>query len=176
MTFFEASYHANSSSDRVSNRVSSAEQITHSGTGTGTGTGTGNTPASRPVRRVKDKEPDGFAQWYEAYPRHESRATAARAYERAVTAFMVRDEMVRDVAVLSLLEVTKLYADSDSGKSGSFTPLPATWLNGAKYFDDPACWVRTEPTNGKPARDLRGGPGQTYDPNAGKGDPNFGKL
>lgn len=78
-------------------------------------------------------EPAGFADWYAAYPRHEARADAAKAY-RQVTAAGA------DPGVL--LDAASAFAASPAGQAGKFCPLPASWLRAGRWDDDRASWQR----------------------------------
>ena len=70
-------------------------------------------------------EPEGFAEWYAAYPRHIARAAAAAAYRRAV----------KSVAPETLLAAAKRYAKDCTDPQ--YTKYPATWLNAGCWADEP---------------------------------------
>lgn len=69
-----------------------------------------------------------FDLWYAAYPRHEGRGQAERAYRAA------RKKADAD----ALLAGAKAAAGRYSGSEKRFIPMPATWLNGERWLDDPA--------------------------------------
>jgi hypothetical protein len=70
--------------------------------------------------------PDDFLDWYMAYPRKEARAAAERAYAKAR----------KTVSAEVLLEGAQRYAE-DPNRERQFTKLPATWLNGGCWDDEP---------------------------------------
>jgi hypothetical protein len=72
-------------------------------------------------------EPEGFAEWYAAYPRHVARSAAAAAYRRAV----------KRVSFDALLASARRYAEECAGNDPQFTKHPASWLNGGCWEDDP---------------------------------------
>jgi hypothetical protein len=82
--------------------------------------------------RGRAKEPDGFAEWYEVYPRKVARHQAARAYSKIVPA---------EISADALLERTKHYAPQWSARSRNdlqYCPYPASWLNGRRFLDNAA--------------------------------------
>lgn len=87
------------------------------------------TPPEKPKKprapRPTD-EPEGFAEWYAAYPRHIARAAAAAAYRRAV----------KCVSAETLLAAAKRYAKDCTDPQ--YTKHPATWLNAGCWADEPA--------------------------------------
>lgn len=86
----------------------------------------GPSPASKP-RRERESEPAGFAEFYDAYPRHEARRAAAKSFPAAVK---------RAGSTTLLVEAAKRYAAQRQGEDPKFTPLPATWLNQDRYRDE----------------------------------------
>lgn len=86
-------------------------------------------PASlKPPKATPDDQ--GFAQWYDAYPRRVGRGQAEKAYRRALKLQGVTREL--------LLEAATQYAAERQGKEKEFTPYPATWLNGQRWADEKA--------------------------------------
>lgn len=77
-----------------------------------------------------------FDDWYQAYPRHEGRGQALKAYRTA------RKKAGQDVLLAGANEAAQRYANSER----RFVPLPASWLNGERWLDDPL----PEGPNGKP--------------------------
>ena len=67
---------------------------------------------------------------YQAYPRKVAKADAIKAIKKAM----------KDSPVTDLLEITKLYAASQTPGS-PYTPYPASWFTGKRYEDDPAAWT-----------------------------------
>jgi hypothetical protein len=92
------------------------------GTGTGEGTRTGE-------KTLSDKS--DFARWYAAYPRHEAKGDAEKAW-RAVKPLPALD------VLLAAVEWQKrdgcLRAREADGRS--LIPLPATWLRKARWLDE----------------------------------------
>lgn len=70
--------------------------------------------------------PDEFIDWYLAYPRHEARGQAEKAYTKA------RQSVPADV----LLAGAERYA-ADPNREKAYTKLPATWLNAGCWEDEP---------------------------------------
>jgi hypothetical protein len=77
---------------------------------------------------------------YAAYPRKVGgRRAAVTAIVKAIE--RLTSEGVDD-PVGFLTQRTTLFASSIAGRSGIFTPYPATWFNRESYHDDPAEWNR----------------------------------
>lgn len=72
-------------------------------------------------------DPSDFDVWYQAYPRHEGRGLAEKAYRTALKA--------TDAA--TLLTAAHRFRKLRSTEDPKFTPLPATWLNGQRWLDEP---------------------------------------
>lgn len=83
------------------------------------------TPRAR-AARSQGMEPEGFAEWYQAFPRHKARLAAARAYRAAV----------KQVAPAVLLSGAKAYAEETQGRAPDKIKYPASWLNGGCWLDD----------------------------------------
>ena len=83
-------------------------------------------------KETKDSrsEPDGFAAWYEVYPKHVDRRSAARAYKAALGR--------RDCSIESLLAAAQRYAAETAGVEKRFIKHPATWLNASSYLNEAA--------------------------------------
>jgi hypothetical protein len=111
----------------------------------------------------KSKYTAAFAAWYETYPRHVGKGEAAAAYGRAIKRISATRGTTPSDAHIWLIGVTQTFAQSPAGTAGSFTPHPSTWLNQARYDDDPAEWQRERTNEGKP-NGKAPGPGQRYDP------------
>lgn len=103
------------------------------------GVGVDDPPEKRRARHVYS---ESFEQWYSAYPRREAKGNAAKAYAKAVKHLASHHGTSREQAHEWLVQITKTYAASIHGQAGEFVPHPATWLNGHRYFDDPAEWNR----------------------------------
>lgn len=88
------------------------------------------TPTKRRRRQAADEEPEGFAEWYAAYPRHEARAKAVSAYRAALRKRGVTGEL--------LLDGAHRYARlvQAEGRDRSKIAHPATWLNGERWADE----------------------------------------
>lgn len=70
-------------------------------------------------------EPKGFGEFYEAYPRKQGRAPAAKAFAKV------------DVPIARLIAAIELQKRSEqwTKDGGQFIPLPATWLNQKRWED-----------------------------------------
>lgn len=80
-------------------------------------------PRAKPTKRAA--EPEGFAGWYDLYPRHEARADAAKAFPEAVRAAGGLDR---------LMALTQSHRFRDEVR---FIPYPASWLRGKRWTDQP---------------------------------------
>lgn len=89
----------------------------------------------RPKTRAVRGDPEGFAEFYAAYPLKKARGAAVKAYSSAIKA---------GAAPAVLLEAAKRYADSPH-RSPQFTKHPATWLNQECWLDEEL--IRRAPTN-----------------------------
>ena len=89
-----------------------------------------------------------FLDFWTAYPRKVGKADASKAYQRA--AKHLADSDCLDPAGF-LRHQAEQFAASPAGNAGEFVPYPATWLNQARYEDDPAEW-RRERAEDKPKR------------------------
>ena len=80
-----------------------------------------------------------FTIWYNIYPRHIARKAAQAAY--ATTLKRIGGDPA--ATVKRLLDAATAFAASDIGHGEKqFIPHPATWLNQARYDDDPETWKR----------------------------------
>jgi hypothetical protein len=75
----------------------------------------------------------GFAEFWQAYPRRLAKGNAEKAYRR-----IVRN---REATEAELLAGAMRYAAQRDGEDPQFTKHPATWLNGK-------CWMDEPPPNG----------------------------
>jgi hypothetical protein len=94
------------------------------------------------ISKRESAERERFSKWWESVPRKVGRGEAAKAYARAVLAIKDRalaDGPGGDDPHGFLLERMTAFAASPKGQ-GDFCPHPATWLNQARYDDDPKAW------------------------------------
>lgn len=76
----------------------------------------------------------GFEAFYAAYPRHESRADAERAWGK----IRPDDELQEQIRVAITRQRERGCLRPGVTREGRSTiPLPATWLNGRKWEDEP---------------------------------------
>jgi hypothetical protein len=101
-----------------------------------------------------DVEPDRINRpdaelLYKLYPRKVAPRDAIKKIEKALQ--RLREELKRECPQLPdeyaaryawLVERVKMFAASPAGRSGTFTPHPATWFNQSRYLDDPSEWYR----------------------------------
>lgn len=66
-----------------------------------------------------------FGEWWEVYPRKQSKKAARAAYARSI----------RSAPAAVMLEAARRYAD-DPTRDAHFTALPATWLNHGRWEDE----------------------------------------
>jgi hypothetical protein len=77
-------------------------------------------------------EDEGFEVWYTAFPRHEGRGHALRAYKSAL----------KKASASTLLQGAERYRALRSGQDQKYTMLPATWLNGESWADEVSLSVK----------------------------------
>ncbi len=102
----------------------------------------GNTPPNPPQRKrarkaAKAQEPtltpeqlDRFERWYQHWPRKENRAKAEESW-----AAIDPDDALVD----KMIATTQVYARSEKWREdgGKYIPHPSTWLNNARWNDEP---------------------------------------
>lgn len=114
------------------------------------GTQASTRPSTKRHQRREEKSKDrstylSLAQKiYEAYPRHIGKAKALPAIEKAIEVITDRGDLMKKEAAAWLLARVQKFADSPAGKRGTFTPHPATWMNGGRYDDNDAEWQRQD--------------------------------
>jgi hypothetical protein len=81
-------------------------------------------PPQRKTRKAARLEPEGFAEFYEVYPRHEARKDAADAYRQVV------GEAGGPEVLLAHLRRFRFSQDRQ------FVPLAASWLRGRRWQDE----------------------------------------
>jgi hypothetical protein len=79
-----------------------------------------------------------FESWYVHYPRKVGKQAARKAFAGAWRLIQARDPPANTLAWL--IEITKHFAGTNTGRAGRYCPHPATWLNQARYDDDPKEW------------------------------------
>lgn len=85
-----------------------------------------------------DPDPEGFAEWYEPYPKKVGRGQAVKAYRAAA----------KKASAEELLAGVKAYAESVRGTESRYIANPASWLNAERWTDE-------KPTGGP--RKIAGG-------------------
>jgi hypothetical protein len=110
------------------------------------------TNGANAIETDKEKEnkyiSSDFEAFYQTYPRHEAKGQAERAYRAAL----------RTADPPTLLAAAQRYRGERVGQDPKFTKLPATWLNGKCWLDDPPpktgeTVVKFEPTDMQGWRD-----------------------
>lgn len=77
--------------------------------------------------RPKADEHPRFAEWYAAYPLHDKRPQAVKAFNKAI-------EKVEDAQIL--IDAAERYAKYDRRVQAGFIKGPAVWLNNNCWDDD----------------------------------------
>lgn len=79
----------------------------------------------KPPKPPKGGEPEGFAEFYDAYPKKQGREAAAKAFAKVTVGLPV------------LLEALSWQRDQEmwTKDGGKFVPMPSTWLNGKRWED-----------------------------------------
>lgn len=104
---------------------SNARRELEEGSGTGTGE-QGNRGTTKDLPRATPAEPDGFADFWAAYPKKADKRAAEKAYRAAVK---------RKTPPAHLLAAAKRYAAVTRTTEPRFIKNPATWLNAGAYDD-----------------------------------------
>jgi hypothetical protein len=106
--------------------------------------GVATIPPPHPDARCQNKKdsrpngaPDDFERWYSGYPRKEGKGQARKAFAAAM----------RSVSLETLLAGRDRYAQACCGREPKFIRLPATWLNGEGWSDEPTTRTK-QPTLG----------------------------
>lgn len=82
-----------------------------------------------PTPRKRGEESDGFAEFYAAYPRHQARGKAAKAFR---SQGLTRSDLPALLAAIAAQRSTPDWIK----ESGQFIPYPATWLNDRRWLDE----------------------------------------
>lgn len=99
---------------------------------------------SKPKAARKQKpEPPGFAEFYAAYPRHEDRGHAVKAYNAAI----------QKAEPSKLLTAVQAYRRQRAGEDPQFTPLAASWLNGERWGDETTAATLLDPIKAADVQD-----------------------
>jgi hypothetical protein len=110
-------------------------------------------PELKPAPRSKPLgDPDGFTDWWSAYPKKVAKEAGRKAYAKALKKGVSPDQ---------LLAAVKVYAKSDTVLKG-YICNPATWLNEGRYEDTPQVSnapVRSVDVYGNPCAPRRAGGG-----------------
>ncbi len=84
---------------------------------------------SRPARQPDPAQVDAFAGFWQAYPRHEARQDALKAWMKLAPCSALTAEIMTGV---------KRYAETVKDSERKYIKLPAPWLNGRRWEDEPA--------------------------------------
>ena len=125
---------------KPSNAQNANPQCTPSPTPTPTPFINTSTPQTPPVKpqRTSDESPE-FLSFWEAYPRKESKPQAERAFRKAM----------KLTTLSEILKAIERFREVWKQSDPRYTPLPASWLNGHRWNDEPA--KPSQPTqSGKP--------------------------
>lgn len=93
---------------------------------------------------VSSDSDSDFDAWYTAYPRHEAKGQARKAYRTA------RKKADGETLLAGANNASARYANCEK----RFVPLPATWLNGERWLDDPAPPDEAKPKALTPAEEV----------------------
>jgi hypothetical protein len=107
---------------------------------------------SKPDR--KKRKTDAFCKqfetWWQTYPRKAGKGKAYDAWAAAGRRIKAARKLDSSGVASFLLDRASAFADTPNGQDPKFCPYPATWLNQARYDDDPKCWEYVG--NGQPAQ------------------------
>lgn len=90
-------------------------------------------PPPDPTRA--DPEPEGFAEFWAAYPRRVAKAAARKAYASAL----------KRTSVAEILAGAERYARERRAQDEKFTAHPASWLNADRWADEGGGGARSGP-------------------------------
>jgi hypothetical protein len=85
-------------------------------------------PNIKNKRNTDERLKEEFDRWYPVYPRRSARRAAFKSYKQARS---------RGATPETLLHGAKRYAAQRAGQDPQFTKMPATWLNGDCWLDEP---------------------------------------
>jgi uncharacterized protein YdaU (DUF1376 family) len=88
------------------------------------------TPPNPRKRGQVSEFPPGFDRFWQAYPRKEAKPTAAKGFAR-----LKPDEPLLAVMLAAVDRQSRSEQWTKDG--GQFIPLPATWINGRRWEDEP---------------------------------------
>jgi len=91
----------------------------------------------------KSKNTEIAFEIYNAYPRKVARETALKSIAAAIARIAAEPDAPPDIGAW-LLQRTRLFAQSDKGNAGEYTPHPSTWFNAGRYHDDETTWTTTQ--------------------------------
>jgi hypothetical protein len=104
------------SEEELLSALTRGEEGDHSEQGTG-----------RLATSQRSEHAEGFEAFWSAYPRRVARAAAAKAWNKAVT----------QADPDAIISGATRYAAAREGQDPKYTAHPATWLNGARWLDQP---------------------------------------
>jgi hypothetical protein len=81
-------------------------------------------PVTGPPAGPEPSIESDFAEWYAAYPRHEAKGSALRAYKAA------RKKVPKETLLAAVKQSRPEFSDP------KYTPLPASWLNAERWADE----------------------------------------
>lgn len=81
-----------------------------------------------PTPRKREGEPEGFAEFWSAYPRKTAKPNAERAWRRLSPSAELRETMLRALRA-------QCGSEQWQRDGGQYIPHPATWLNGRRWED-----------------------------------------
>jgi hypothetical protein len=81
----------------------------------------------------KESPPDGFEEFWAAYPRHVGKRGAEKAYQRAIRG----GATPKEITLGAMRYAAVRDREPDPTKRAKFTAHPATWLNDGRWADDP---------------------------------------
>lgn len=88
-------------------------------------------PRTPPATRTRKTDDPDFDAFYAAYPRHEDKPDAVKAWKAALRRGADPQRLIQAAAAYA-------HAIARAGKSTEYTKLPATWLNKGSYDNEPA--------------------------------------
>jgi hypothetical protein len=83
-----------------------------------------------------------FLEWWDSYPRKQGKQAAFIAWKKAGKQVKGDRGVTSLEAAAHMLDRVRAYAAAKAGCDLQFIPHPATWLNQARYDDDPTVWER----------------------------------
>jgi len=131
-------------SDQPANMTGGGDMVTGGGV-----TVSGHEPSIKPSKNLKknlvQSDPEGFAIWWQTFPRREAKRKAQEIYAKTLAQGLA--------TVDELIAGAQAYSNARAGQDSRFTKLPATWLNQGCWADELSAPSPPQNGGGTPVRE-----------------------